>query len=283
VNAAEVRVAVPGGELVGHRAGSGAPVLLLHGGPGMSSSYLDPLAEELSARFDTIWYQQRGIPPSAVGGPYSVGGHVDDALAMLGGCGLDRAWIVGHSWGGYLAMALAAAAPDRCLGYAAIDALGPIGDGGMAAFDAWIGRALDEATVRRLQEIEAEPVVDGAEPATSMPLYWHGYFADPDSAPPMPELQVNGACFEQVFGDAMRINESATLIDRLRGINLPALLVAGSESGLRGAAEETAAAIGGARLVIVEGAGHFPWVEAPGSIVAAVDQLVRTPRAHPTG
>jgi pimeloyl-ACP methyl ester carboxylesterase len=248
-------------------------VLLLHGGPGVSAGYVDALAAELATRFDTVWHQQRGVPPSAVGGPYSVGGHVDDALTVLDACELERAWIVGHSWGGFLAMAIAAAAPDRCLGYAAIDSCGPVGDGGMEAFKRWIGRALDEATVHRLEELDAAPAADEAVRADDMAPYWHACFADATAAPTMPPTLVNHSCHAQVMDDAMRINASGTLLGRLRALEMPAVFVAGSESGLRPAAEAATEAIHGSRLRIVDGAGHLPWLEVPGSALAAVVAL----------
>ena len=57
--------------IAGRRAGSGPPVLLLHGGPGLGFEYLRDLAEELAQENDVAWYQQRGLEPSAVGGPPS--------------------------------------------------------------------------------------------------------------------------------------------------------------------------------------------------------------------
>jgi pimeloyl-ACP methyl ester carboxylesterase len=46
-----------------------------------------------------------------------------------------------HSWGGHLALRLAAAHPERLLGVLAVDPLGIVGDGGMAAFDTEMARA----------------------------------------------------------------------------------------------------------------------------------------------
>ena len=73
--------------IAGRRAGSGPPVLLLHGGPGMGFDYLQDLAEELAQENDVAWYQQRGLEPSAVGGPCSVAADVDDARRVLDALG----------------------------------------------------------------------------------------------------------------------------------------------------------------------------------------------------
>src|SRR5947199_1535747 len=105
-------VDVAGGSIAGGRVGQGPPGLVLHGGPGLSGEYTGPLALELADLFDTIRYQQRGQEPTTVREPYTVEAHVDDAEAVLDGLRIERAWIVGHSWGGHLAMHLAAARAD---------------------------------------------------------------------------------------------------------------------------------------------------------------------------
>jgi proline iminopeptidase len=143
----------------------------------------------------------------------------------------------------------------------------------MEAFERWLERVLDEETLPRLVEMDAAPAADEAVPATDMALYWHAYFADPVTAPAMPSMLINRACAEQVVEDAMRINASGSLLERLRALEVPSVFVAGSESGLRPAAEAATEAIPGSRLRVVERAGHLPWLESPGSVLAAVVAL----------
>ncbi len=120
-------VPVAGGVLAGHRGGDGPPALLLHGGPAVAD-YTEGCAAELSGVFETIRYTQRGVPPSVVAPPYSIESHLADALAVLDFFGLDRAWAIGHSWGGHLALHLAVAHPERLLGIVCIDPLGAYGE-----------------------------------------------------------------------------------------------------------------------------------------------------------
>src|SRR3954452_17391138 len=98
---------VPGGRRWVWTSGDGAPVLLLHGGPGMNYRYLDWLAEELGRGFALGAYQQGGLAPSTEEGPFAVEREVADALAVLDALGWERAWVVGHSWGGHLLLHLA--------------------------------------------------------------------------------------------------------------------------------------------------------------------------------
>ena len=64
-------VEADGGRIAGWLAGSGPPALVLHGGPGLSD-ITEGLAAELADRFSTIRYQQRGLAPSTVEGPFTV-------------------------------------------------------------------------------------------------------------------------------------------------------------------------------------------------------------------
>jgi pimeloyl-ACP methyl ester carboxylesterase len=98
--------------IAGRRDGAGPPVLLLHGGPSLGFGYLRDLADELVEENDVAWYQQRGLEPSAVEGPYSVAADVDDARRVLDTLGWERAYVVGHSWGGHLALHVAEAMPE---------------------------------------------------------------------------------------------------------------------------------------------------------------------------
>src|SRR5688572_13817943 len=94
---------VPGGSLRGWVTGDHGPrVLLLHGGPGVSFEYLDGLAAEIGAAYRVAAYQQRGLEPSTLEGPFAVEREVADVLAVLDALRWERAWLVGHSWGGHV-------------------------------------------------------------------------------------------------------------------------------------------------------------------------------------
>src|SRR5258706_6879297 len=59
-----------------------------------------------------------------------------DAIDWRACEGVAAATVLGHSWGGYLAMQLAARAPDRVSALVLTDPLGAGGDGGLAGFGA---------------------------------------------------------------------------------------------------------------------------------------------------
>ena len=100
-------VAVPGGrvwyKVVG--SGSGTPLLLLHGGPGATSHYLEPLSA-LGDERPVIFYDQLGCGRSdrpSDTNLWRVERFVEELKMVRQTLGLRRLHILGHSWGAMLA------------------------------------------------------------------------------------------------------------------------------------------------------------------------------------
>ena len=264
-----------GPRIAGLRAGSGPRVLLLHGGPGLGFDYLRELADELAEENDVAWYQQRGLAPSAAVGPYTVATDVADAGRVLDGLSWDKAYVVGHSWGGHLALHVAEALPHRVLGVLAVDPLGSVGDGRWPEFDEEMFRRTPEpvrARARELDELTTAGAASDELALEQMRLVWPAYFADPDAAPPIPELRMASTRSAQMGRSIFA--ELPALEAGLADIRLPVGFVHGSRSPMPLAASTDAAdRIPGAWVDVVDGAGHFPWVEAPGAVRAALRRL----------
>ncbi len=264
-----------GPQLAGLRAGSGPPVLLLHGGPGLGFDYLRDLADELAEENDVAWYQQRGLEPSAVEGPYSVAADVGDAGRVLDALGWRSAYVVGHSWGGHLALHVAAAIPGRLLGVLSVDPLGAVGDGCWSEFDAEMLRRTPEESRERARELDELATAGRADPDLAlegMRLVWPAYYADPETAPPMPELGMAIERGSEMMPSIMA--ELPVLEAGLPEIRVPVGFVHGSRSPMPlGASTDAAERIPGAWVDVVEGAGHFVWFEAPGAVRASLRRL----------
>lgn len=270
-------VGVDGGLLCGTVAGRGEPVLLLHGGPGLEWAYLRPLMDELAAGYRIAVYQQRGLPPSTAGAPYDVATQVADAVAVLDGLGWERAVVAGHSWGGHLLLHLLAAHPERVAGALVIDTLGGVGDGGEAEFDAELLRRTPPGDVARVEELERQAMAgEGSEAdlMESLRLLWPAYFADPPAAPPFPGMQLSVEAYSATFASLHA--ELPGLAARLAGLSVPTVFVHGAGSPMPvTASTDTVATIGAAAVIqVLGGAGHFPWLERPGTLRAALDRLV---------
>lgn len=277
MNEKTLTVSVPGGQLIGMRSGSGRPLLVLHGGPGMND-YSDWFATEL-AGWDALRYTQRSVAPSVTEGPFTIEQHVSDALGVLDQLGLAAATVLGHSWGGYLAMQLAAQVPDRVTALVLADPLGAVGDGGLAGFGAALeARATPEARARIAELDELQATSKEQEDAVALEYFrleWPSYFSVPAHAPPVPDtVRVSAEAFEQTsasIAEAVGRGDLPGLLSRFAG---PVEVVAGECSPLPWqAAEATAAAFADARLTIVPGAGHQVWHEAPGCLAAALARI----------
>src|SRR5918992_3052470 len=271
------RVETPAGSIAGTRTGEGPPALVLHGGPGLSD-YTESLALELADTFDTIRYQQRGQEPTTVREPYTVEAHVDDATAVLDGLGIERAWVIGHSWGGHLAMHLSAARADRLLGLIAVDPLGAVPDGGEKELEEHLTKSLAPDVAERVNALDAQFLAGrGGEAETTemMRLVWLFYFADPAAAPPMPPFRSSVSVYSGTWESIRSHFAARTLIANLSRYKGRALFVHGRESPIPpGRSEESAHLIDGARVEVIPGAGHFPWLERPGSVAAAVREFL---------
>jgi pimeloyl-ACP methyl ester carboxylesterase len=262
------------GSLFGWSTSVGAPVLVLHGGPGLGYEYVDGLVEELVGSFEVATFQQRGLLPSTEEGPFDVATAVRDVVEVLDALDWERAWVVGHSWGGHLLLHLALRHPERCAGGLAVDPLGGVGDGGRAEanrrFAEWRGS----------QQPRAVDLAGGASP-DGLAGIWPAYFASMETAPPMPHIRSSPAAFAGLFASLEA--GQADLEANLPRISVPMGFLAGAKSPLPPdvASRATAGRIPGAWCEVLDEVGHFPWLEAPGSVLGSLRHLVGDPPAPP--
>ena len=271
---------VESGAIRGHRGGSGRPALLLHGGAAVPD-YLGECAQLLDGLFETMRYTQRGTPPSDAPPPYTIESHMSDALAVLDLFGVGRGWVIGHSWGGHLALHLLVAHPERIAGALCIDPLGA-DPGVFGEYQSTLQRKLTAEQLRRIGEIEerrASGEVTEADLVERFTLAWPFYFARPEMATPPPEHVGVQASIETNRSLAEHF-ERRTLARGLPGVRAPVLFVHGEDDPLPpSSATCTAALIPGALVETIPDCGHFPWLEQPDAFRAAVESLLARVRA----
>jgi pimeloyl-ACP methyl ester carboxylesterase len=273
-------VTTPEGTLHGWRhAGEGPRALLLHGGPCISATYMTPLMPQLAGVFRQVLYQQRGLAPTTVQAPYTVEANVADAAAVIDQTAGGRAWIVGHSWGGHLALHMLVATPERIAGAVIVDPLGAHLDV-MQEFGERLQARLTEAERARVSEIEAKEDAGTAtseESLESLRLLWPSYFADPAAAPPMPDIEIAVDGFTATMGSVGAHAEAGTLVADLPSVprEIPVIFVHGARSPMPvRASTASAALIPHARVEVIDAAGHFVWMERPDAVRDAVRAFV---------
>ena len=98
------------------RHGKGLPLVLLHGYP-LDHTIWEPLVALLENDFDLILPDLRGFGESqVVGTDFAMADFATDVAVQLDQLGIEKAVVVGHSMGGYVALAFARSYPTRVLG-----------------------------------------------------------------------------------------------------------------------------------------------------------------------
>jgi pimeloyl-ACP methyl ester carboxylesterase len=260
------------GPAAGWADGEGPDLLLVHGGPGLSD-YMSLLAGE-TVGWRSVGYQQRGLARSTTEPPFTVEQHVADALAVLSAQAIGPAVVLGHSWGGHLALQIALADPGRVRGVVVVDGLGSVEDGGVTRLGAELRRRLPAdkaAACARLDECLASEEANDDVALASLRLVWPSYFADPTTAPaPPPDLAMSLACTVGTTISAMSEIAGKGFSERLKELDLPVVVIVGARSPMPVDAGETTARLCGGQLRVVAGGGHLPWYEEPGCVQEAL-------------
>lgn len=113
---------------------SGTPLFVINGGPGVDHTYmhstLQPVSafDELAKKRPVIFYDPRGVgrsPALKAGQSCTFADQVNDLEALRSFLGYERIDVLGHSFGGAVAMAYAARFPDRVAHLIISDAVAP--------------------------------------------------------------------------------------------------------------------------------------------------------------
>ena len=249
-------VSVHGHDLHYLRRGEGEPLLLIMGMSGTHLSWGDPFLDELARDFEVITYDHRGVGRSSrVDGPFTLVELADDAAALLGELGIERAHVTGVSMGGMVAQELALRHPERVRTLV-------IG----CSYAGGEGSALTgPATAQRL----AEGWFSGDQ-ERALRTGWEinvsrAFARRSDEYERWKEhvlaLRVPLAVIQLQLQAIAPHDTSA----RLGEISVPTLVVHGTEDEMLPAANSRviASRIPGARLEELEGVGHLFWWEQP--------------------
>lgn len=261
--------------------GSSSPLIVLAGGAGRHPEYLGDLAG-LSEDHRLIVPHLRGVGLSGaaeLGDRGSRWSQVDDVDRLRASLGLDRCVLVGHSAGTRLAIAYAARFPDRVAGMLLITPpasyLVDVPSDAAALAAARMGEPPFAAAMAAL---DAGPEPGGDEPFTA----WQQVTAPFCYARWNDTAQAHarsGRYFLAANRAFMSGDGPADLVDRLREVLAPTLVIAGAQDTITGVRPVVAVAdlFPYGRAVVIEQSGHNPWVEQPAAFRAAVDPFLAQP------
>jgi pimeloyl-ACP methyl ester carboxylesterase len=249
-----------GCDLAGERWPGDAPlVVLLHEGVADRRGW-HQVAQALAPRATVVAYDRRGYGESAVStAPFT---HVEDLLAVLDHEQAGRAWLVGASAGGGLALDAALVAPHRVaglvlLGTAVSGAPEPELDPDTQRFDGLLDAAMAAGNLDEVNRLETWLWLDG---------------------PSSPEGRVGGAARTLaadmngiILRNAAREDEGGSGVDawhRLEEIQIPVTIACGELDVpfLIARSRELPSRLHNARYRQLPAMAHQPYLEHPGQV-----------------
>ena len=260
--------------------GDGYPLVLMHGGPGADHWSMVPF-RRCADRFTLVFYDHR-CNGRSVGAPVSSmtwENLTADADALRRKLGLERWAVLGHSFGGHVALEYALRYPDSLSHLVLLDTGGE-------------GRWARENAPKVLAERGYSP-----EKVELVRRWFNGEFAPEEmlrifmriggayqyhaSLRQLVEGVMSGAWRTKFRGEALvfagrHLLKGWTVMDRLGEITVPTLVVAGRDDFVfpPECQLQLAAGIPDARLRIIERAGHNPHVEQPAEVMEAVRDFI---------
>ncbi|HYK82836.1 MAG TPA: alpha/beta fold hydrolase [Gemmatimonadales bacterium] len=275
----ETTVEINGVRLFTRSVGAGAPVVVLHGGPGAHHDYLLPQYDRLARGRRLLYYDQRGGGRSPVPRETAVGWreHVADLEALRRSWGLDVLTLLGYSWGGLLAVLYALEHADR-VGRLALVSPAPVTATWQSEFERrfaarmaqpWITRARAELTASGLSQHDPDRYR-----RLAFALSVAGYFRDPRHAGALTPFRITERTRRAVWDSLGQYD----LRDRMRqtwpdGAAPRALVMHGvSDPMPLESARQTAALLHtGVRELAT---GHAPHVEATEEFLRGLDAFL---------
>ena len=240
--------------------GAGVPLLLVHGFTGRGSGW-GAHATALARQFRLVVVDLPGHGRSGIPGDpatASVERTADDLAVILRREGCAPAHVLGYSLGARVALRLAVAHPAALRRLV----LESPSAGLTVEAERHARRAVDAGRADRLERDGIEAFVDEWE---HEPIFASHAVLSPARAARLRAERLRNR--STGLAGSLRgagLGAMEPLHDRLSGVRMPTLVVAGALDPVgRARAESVAAGIPGARLEIVTGAGHAPHLETP--------------------
>jgi pimeloyl-ACP methyl ester carboxylesterase len=277
-------VEIHGHEVSYRDVGEGPVLLLLHGIAGSSRAWrevMPALAEDHRVIAPDLLGHGESAKPQ---GDYSLGAYASGLRDFLGVLGVERATLVGQSFGGGVAMQLAYQHPEVCERLVLVDSGGlgrevnPILRAATLPLAEYVMPVLFPSFVRDRGDAISRFLADKGIRSGRAAEVWLAYRS-------LTETENRKAFVRTVRSVIDPGGQTVSAMDRLYlAAEVPTLIVWGADDSIIPVAHAHAAheAIEGSRLEIVEGAGHFPHVEKPERFLEVLrDFLATTPAAPP--
>jgi pimeloyl-ACP methyl ester carboxylesterase len=257
-------VEVDGRRVAYRRAGTGPPVLLLHGAVCDGRVWRHTF-DALVPQFDVVAWDAPGCgasedPPAT----FAIADYADCLAGLVDALALPASHVIGHSWASTVALAFALRHRTR------VRSLVLVG-----AYAGWSGSLPADEVAQRVASAEraAAEMESGAWDPSSM----RGLFSEAMSPENRAELaRVMADVRPAAFRTMAHALADADLSAELAHIDVPTLVLAGAddERSPLPVAERVRVGIAGAKLRVLEGLGHECYLEDPPAFAAAVQAFL---------
>ena len=282
----ESYVPVDGAELLCREVGAGRPIIVIHGGPDFDHRYLLPDMDRLVDSYRLIYYDQRGRGRSRGEvrlEEIDIDRYVEDLDLLRAHLRLDTVAILGHSWGGFVAMHYALRHPDRVSHMILLNTASASHED-LTLMKEERGRK--QAPHReRLDALESSAAYEEGDPRTVAEYYRIDFgttFKRPEDAARLNltstrEDILKGRAIEDRLAKGLYWVPGYTIIPALKNLRTPTLVIHGENDFFPVASSaHIAGAIAGARLVTLADSGHFSYIDAPKRVRAAIDDFFKS-------
>ncbi len=247
---------VNGTRLYYETAGAGHPLVLIHGYT-LDSRMWDDQFETLSKKYRVLRYDLRGFGKSAYPSPDKSYCHTEDLRALLDYLKISKAYVMGLSMGGGIAVEFTLEHPDVAQALIPVDSI----LGGFSYSDEF------NSIFNELLTKFSEEGLDSAKKVWTGCQLFKPIFELPEAAPRLSTMVSDYSGWHwSTNSDAMQSITPAA-IGRLGEIDVPVLVVVGGRdmSDFLEIARVMERDIPDARLAVLEGVGHMSNMEDPGS------------------
>ncbi len=265
--------------------GEGEPFVVLHGGPGMYHDELYPFFLDFARSHRVIFYDQRGNGRSPLNfvdsSNFSVELLVDDLDKMREMWGIEKINLIGHSWGGLLAMYYAVEHPEKMKRLITVSSAPVNTDLLIQCYENQISRytPTEWEELQRLWDSEKYKAGDPEVHNEAMRKAEGVLFYDQKKV----DQWMEAAAFDSVtarnavdlndLGRGMKLN--ITVQDRLSNIQCPTLIIHSKNDFIVPASPQLALElIANSELVVLDKSGHYPHVEVPKELFGVIDQFI---------
>lgn len=252
--------------------GKGEPIIVIHGGPGLTQDYLLPHMAKLAQANLVIFYDQRGCGRSTGAinqDSIQINTFVDDLEAIRKFFAYEKVTVLGHSWGGFLAMQYAIAHPESIEKLILLNTMSPSSEGFSLFIQEWMKRMAPYQD--ELSAIKKTPEFAEGNPSIIEKYYrivfgrycYSAKKADLLNLYMSPKASIDGAQVYEIFRQNL-FAKSFNFYDQLKLLKIPTLIVHGDFDPIPPSTAETLHQnIPGSHYILIKDCGHFPYVETP--------------------